>query len=203
MGFEAGSASDEGMKTIAVVVLLAGALGCRHARPIPMPAVSRAPSVIEHVPPPGAKSAGVRATESASTSMDSPRSATESASNENPLQEINRVLEDAFFDFDRYQLRDDAIESLRRNARQLALILERQSGLMLIVEGHCDELGSAEYNLALGDRRAEVAREFLVQLGIPANRLRTVTWGKERPVCTEQTEACRQRNRRAHVMYSE
>jgi outer membrane protein OmpA-like peptidoglycan-associated protein len=121
----------------------------------------------------------------------------------NPLAAINRVLEDAFFDFDRYELRNDAIQSLQSNSTQLKVILANQPSLMLVVEGHCDELGSAEYNLALGERRAEVAREFLVQLGIPENRLRTLTWGKERPVCTEPTEACRQRNRRAHVRYAD
>jgi outer membrane protein OmpA-like peptidoglycan-associated protein len=124
-------------------------------------------------------------------------------SNESPLIAINRVLEDAFFDFDRFELRNDAIKSLQNNAGQLKMILANQPGLMLTVEGHCDELGSAEYNLALGERRAEVAREFLVQLGIPSDRLRTLTWGKERPICTEATEECRQRNRRAHVKYSD
>ena len=67
-----------------------------------------------------------------------------------------------------------------------------------MVEGHCDERGSAEYNLGLGDRRAQSAKDFLVQLGVPADKLRTVSYGKERPVCTEGNESCWQRNRRAH-----
>jgi len=67
-----------------------------------------------------------------------------------------------------------------------------------VVEGHCDERGSAEYNLGLGDRRAQSAKDFLVQLGVPADKLRTISYGKERPVCTEANESCWQRNRRAH-----
>jgi peptidoglycan-associated lipoprotein len=68
----------------------------------------------------------------------------------------------------------------------------------VLVEGHCDERGSAEYNLGLGDRRATAAKEFLVQLGISADKLRTISYGKERPQCTESSEDCWQRNRRAH-----
>ncbi|MBI4909202.1 MAG: OmpA family protein [Acidobacteria bacterium] len=120
-----------------------------------------------------------------------------------PLDPINRFLEDAFFDFDRYDLRSDAVAALQEDAVRVKRILEALPSLMLIVEGHCDELGSAEYNLALGERRAEVARDFLVQLGIPRERMRTVTFGKEHPVCTETTDACRQRNRRAHAVYSD
>ncbi len=68
----------------------------------------------------------------------------------------------------------------------------------VIVEGHCDERGSAEYNLGLGDQRASSAKQFLVDLGVPADRLKTVSYGKERPQCSEATEDCYQRNRRAH-----
>ena len=67
-----------------------------------------------------------------------------------------------------------------------------------MVEGHCDERGSAEYNLGLGDRRASSAKDFLVQLGVPADRLKTISYGKERPQCTESGESCWQKNRRAH-----
>jgi peptidoglycan-associated lipoprotein len=67
-----------------------------------------------------------------------------------------------------------------------------------VVEGHCDERGSAEYNLGLGDRRATSAKDFLVQLGVPADKLKTISYGKERPQCTENDESCWQKNRRAH-----
>ncbi len=68
----------------------------------------------------------------------------------------------------------------------------------MTIEGHCDERGSAEYNLGLGDRRANSAKEFLMQQGVPANRLNLVSYGKERPQCTESEESCWQRNRRVH-----
>jgi len=67
------------------------------------------------------------------------------------------------------------------------------------VEGHCDERGSAEYNLALGDRRATEAKDYLVEFGVPASQLTTISYGKERPQCTEHNEECWQKNRRAHL----
>ena len=71
-----------------------------------------------------------------------------------------------------------------------------------VLEGHCDERGSIEYNLALGENRAQATKTALVQAGIAATRMRTVTYGKEKPFCTESTEACWQQNRRAHFAYS-
>ena len=68
----------------------------------------------------------------------------------------------------------------------------------ITIEGHCDERGSAEYNLALGDRRATAAKDFLTQLGVPADKLKTISYGKERPQCTDHDESCWQKNRRAH-----
>ena len=68
----------------------------------------------------------------------------------------------------------------------------------IVIEGHCDERGSAEYNLGLGDRRASSAKEYLVQLGVPAEKLNTISYGKERAQCKEQNESCWQKNRRAH-----
>jgi peptidoglycan-associated lipoprotein len=70
----------------------------------------------------------------------------------------------------------------------------------VVLEGHCDERGSAEYNLGLGDRRANAAKEFLVQLGVPTDRLSVISYGKERPQCTESNEGCWQRNRRVHLV---
>ena len=107
-------------------------------------------------------------------------------------------VRDAYFDYDKFELRQDAQQALRQDASALKQILAAFPGLTVMVEGHCDERGSAEYNLGLGDRRASSARDFLVQLGIPADRLKTVSYVKERPVCTEQTEECYQRNRHAH-----
>ena len=82
-------------------------------------------------------------------------------------------------------------------------VLKKFDFLKVTVEGHCDERGSVEYNLALGERRAKAATDYLVGLGVPADRLRTVSYGKEVPVCSEHTEDCWARSRRAHFTISE
>ncbi|MFN7924220.1 MAG: OmpA family protein [Bryobacteraceae bacterium] len=115
---------------------------------------------------------------------------------------IDGMLGDAYFDYDQYRLRADAVDALREAARLLAKALETQPGARLLVEGHCDERGSSPYNLALGDARAQKVREFLGDVGLPASRIDTVSYGEDRPECTDSTEACWQRNRRAHLRYS-
>ena len=111
---------------------------------------------------------------------------------------INSDVQDAFFDYDKSDIRSDARDTLTRDANAIKSILNDFPGASIVVEGHCDERGSAEYNLGLGDRRATAAKDFLVQLGVPADRLKTISYGKERPQCSESTESCWQRNRRAH-----
>ena len=108
-------------------------------------------------------------------------------------------LKDAFFDYDKFDIRDDARAALAADADALKRIFADFPSATINVDGHCDERGSAEYNLGLGDRRASSARDFLVQAGVPAARLRTISYGKERPQCTEADEACYQKNRRAHL----
>jgi peptidoglycan-associated lipoprotein len=107
-------------------------------------------------------------------------------------------LQDAYFDYDKNDIRGDAQTALTADASALKQIFADFPTASIIVEGHCDERGSAEYNLGLGDRRASSARDFLVQLGVPADKLKTVSYGKERPKCTDATEDCYQQNRRAH-----
>jgi peptidoglycan-associated lipoprotein len=107
-------------------------------------------------------------------------------------------LVDAYFDFDKSNIRKDAREILMMDARALDAILKEFPEGTIVIEGHCDERGSAEYNLGLGDRRATATREFLQQLGVPASRLNVVSFGKERPQCTEAGEDCWQKNRRTH-----
>jgi peptidoglycan-associated lipoprotein len=111
---------------------------------------------------------------------------------------ISSEVQDAFFDYDKSDIRADARDVLTRNAAALKTILADFPNATIVVEGHCDERGSAEYNLGLGDQRATSAKDFLVQLGIPADRLKTISYGKERPQCTEADESCYQKNRRAH-----
>jgi peptidoglycan-associated lipoprotein len=113
-------------------------------------------------------------------------------------ERISGELQDAYFDYDKSDVRSDARDVLTRDAGALKAILNDFPNASIVLEGHCDERGSAEYNLGLGDRRASSAREFLQQLGVSAARIKTVSYGKERPQCTEQNESCWQQNRRIH-----
>ena len=99
---------------------------------------------------------------------------------------------------DKDDIRDDQQATLQGNATALKQIFAAHPEFMVVIEGNCDERGSAEYNLALGDRRASKAKEALVSLGVPADKMRTISYGKERPVCTDQSEECYQRNRHDH-----
>ena len=108
-------------------------------------------------------------------------------------------LEDALFNYDQSTIRSDASVALRDDVAVIRGILADYPNQKLMVEGHADERGSAEYNLALGDRRAHAVQEFLSSMGIPGPQLAVVSYGKERPVCTDESESCWQKNRRAHV----
>jgi len=112
---------------------------------------------------------------------------------------LQQQAQDVYFDYDKSDIRSDANEALTKDSGVLKTIFGQDSSFAVVVEGHCDERGSAEYNLALGDRRATAAKDFLVQLGVPADRLKTISYGKERPQCTEAAEECWQKNRRAHL----
>jgi peptidoglycan-associated lipoprotein len=103
------------------------------------------------------------------------------------------LLADVHFEYDKADVRESERAILTKNAD----VLKRFDFLRVTVEGHCDERGTVEYNLALGERRARAAFDYLVSLGVPAERLKTVSYGKEVPVCSESNEACWQRNRRA------
>ena len=102
-------------------------------------------------------------------------------------------LKAVYFDFDKAVLRPDAVDAMTNNTTWL----KENADALVLIEGNCDERGTAEYNLALGDRRAKSAMEYLEANGIPKERLSTVSYGKERPVCTEDTEDCKNQNRRA------
>jgi peptidoglycan-associated lipoprotein len=114
------------------------------------------------------------------------------------VSRVTSQVQDAYFDYDKSDIRSDAQATLQQNATALKAILADFPSATIVVEGHCDDRGSAEYNLGLGDRRASAAKEFLVQLGVPSDRLQTISYGKERPQCTDQNESCWQRNRRVH-----
>jgi len=106
-------------------------------------------------------------------------------------------VKDAFFDYDKSNIRSDAQQVLTADAE----FLKAHAGVRFTIEGHCDERGSEEYNLGLGDRRATAAKSFLVNLGVAEDRIGTISYGKTRPVCTESNEDCWQQNRRAHFKF--
>jgi len=109
-------------------------------------------------------------------------------------------IEDAYFDYDKHTLRPDAIKALEADSTELRDILKDYPDYKLTVEGHCDERGSAEYNMALGQERADAAKAYLVQVGIPSGQLSTVSYGKEKPICDSHDETCWQKNRRVHIV---
>jgi peptidoglycan-associated lipoprotein len=111
-------------------------------------------------------------------------------------QLFDKEVKDAYFDYDKADVRTDARDALSQTAQ----FLRSYPQVKIVVEGHCDERGSTEYNLALGDRRAAAAKQFLVSLGISADRMETVSYGKERPFCSASTEECYTQNRRAHMV---
>ena len=104
------------------------------------------------------------------------------------------LLGDIYFDYDRASLTDRGRDQLTRNAE----LLRQHPQFLLTLEGHCDERGTPEYNLALGERRAYSVRDFLSALGVEESRLRTISYGEERPVCVDSDESCWSQNRRAH-----
>jgi len=106
------------------------------------------------------------------------------------------VFEDIHFDFDKYDIRPDAKPILE----SLSDWLIKNKPSKLLIEGHCDERGTSEYNLALGDRRAKATRDYLVALGVSSGRIETISYGKEKPICMEATEECWQKNRRSHFI---
>jgi peptidoglycan-associated lipoprotein len=103
------------------------------------------------------------------------------------------ALKPIHFDFDRSEIRTSEIAALEANGDWL----KEHREIVIIIEGHCDERGTEAYNLALGERRARAVRDYLMTKGVAADRMTTVSYGEDRPVCREQTEECWQKNRRA------
>jgi peptidoglycan-associated lipoprotein len=116
------------------------------------------------------------------------------------IDELLAKIEDAYFDYNRHTLRHDAIQTLQADSTELRNILKDYPDYKLVIEGHCDERGSAEYNIALGDARAKAAKDYLVQVGIPGGQLSVMSYGKEKQVCQDSTESCWQKNRRIHIV---
>lgn len=111
---------------------------------------------------------------------------------------LNKQVQDIHFDYDKSDIRAEDQPILQRDASALKQIFSMDPNFIVQIEGNCDERGSAEYNLALGDRRASAAKEALVGMGVPGDKLKTISYGKERPICTDASEDCYARNRRDH-----
>jgi peptidoglycan-associated lipoprotein len=166
--------------TLALATLLAGmlvALGCSSRKQV---------TTADTTPPP----APPTETETAPPPPSAP------PPSETTTEPQASALQDAFFDFDAADLRADAKSALENNGKYL----ERAGSASVVIEGHCDERGSVEYNLALGERRARAAKDFLVSYGIPATRLTTISYGKERPFDAGHDESAWSKNRRAHFV---
>ena len=105
-----------------------------------------------------------------------------------------QYVKDLYFDYDKYDLNPADESTVRADAS----FFQQHAGLRFVIEGHCDERGSEEYNMALGDNRAEAAKKQLISMGVDAGRIKVVSYGKEKPFCTADSETCYQQNRRAH-----
>jgi peptidoglycan-associated lipoprotein len=112
------------------------------------------------------------------------------------FKEESGLFQDIYFEYDAYDIRDDAKPVLQ----EIAAWLMKNGKTKLSVEGHCDERGTNEYNLALGDRRAKAVRDYLIALGIASGRVQMISYGEEKPLCAETTEECWTKNRRAHFV---
>jgi peptidoglycan-associated lipoprotein len=177
-------------------VTLASALGvsaCAKKQPQPPP------------PPPSVPAAAAPTTPTAPPPPPAPAPATpprtpseDEAFASKTLEQLNseKPLSDVLFDLDSAQVRDDARPLLQKNADWM----KRWASTRIMIEGHADSRGSAEYNLALGERRATAVRAYLVNLGLAADRVQVVSKGKEAPVCADENEACWQQNRRGHFV---
>jgi peptidoglycan-associated lipoprotein len=170
------------------LVLVVGLSGCRKKVPPPAPPPPEPPPVVVPTPPPPPPPP-----KEAPPPPPKPLTEEEIFARKT-LDELNkeRPLGDVFFDLDQATLKDEGRATLTKNAEWL----RRWSSTRVSVEGHCDSRGTNEYNLALGEKRANAVKEYLVSLGIAADRMLVVSKGEESPVCTEENEGCWSRNRR-------
>jgi peptidoglycan-associated lipoprotein len=179
---------------LVVITTIFAAVGCKSSKPqaetVPVepsastPARTPAPTLPEEV------------VETPQTGMIVSEEVTEELPDDLAQLNARGFLEDAFFDTDRFDLKPEFRESLARNADWL----QQHPSIQILVEGHCDERNTREYNLALGERRAAAVRDYLVFLGIDASRIRTISYGEERPFAVGRNEEAWQLNRRAHFV---
>jgi peptidoglycan-associated lipoprotein len=190
---------------ISTAVLAMAAAGCSKKVAAQKPSTPVAPQETTQTPTPSGNRGAVANNNSGGVSGNG--AATPSTISREPdaptRQRIDQLLakiEDAFFDYNKHELRPDAITALQADSGELRDIIVQYPSYKLVIEGHADERGSEAYNLALGDARSKSARDYLAQVGIPADQLTVVSYGKDKPVCDEHDEACWQKNRRVHIV---
>ncbi len=183
-----------GLAGVLVIAACHKAVPVASAPPPPVPVANAAPA-----PTPRAAAERSAVSVTPSQPVQAARSATMTPQERATLNERLARLEDALFDYDKATIRIDATTVLKDDVGVIRDILANYPSQKLVIEGNADERGSDEYNLALGDKRARAAEEFLTTMGIPDAQLTVISYGKEHPVCTDQTEACWQKNRRAHI----
>lgn len=172
-----------------LVLLLPLVGGCAKKKPV-------TPEAPEAAPPPAPAQTVTEAPTPTTTGDMQPDPLSEDIQSVNAYVYESGLIGDVYFDFDRYELKDEARERLQKNAA----FMKAHPEFVFSLEGHCDERGTNEYNLALGDRRASAAQQYLADLGVGGSGMQTISYGEERPVCTESNESCWWRNRRAHFV---
>jgi peptidoglycan-associated lipoprotein len=188
---------NRGVLLVAVAAVSLGACAKKKvatATPAPpQPAAQQAPARPVSEPARAAATPAPRATPAARSNM--PDAATRAR-----IDQLLARIEDAYFDYNMHTLRPDAISALQKDSTDLRDILKDYPNYKLTIEGHADERGSAEYNMTLAEARAEAAKTYLVGVGIPSDQLGLISYGKEKPVCTDHSEPCWQKNRRIHIV---
>jgi peptidoglycan-associated lipoprotein len=194
------------MKTTVLFVTglcLIGA-GCHKANP-PVAGTQQIPAPVQTATPPPpvqqAKAAPVKQAPPQQAAVAPPAAVAKklTPAQRADLNALLAKLADAFFDYNQTSIRPDAATTMATNVTAIRDILKDYPTEKLLIEGHADERGSSEYNLALADKRSRAAQEFLSARGIPPSQLSVLSYGEERPACKDQTEACYQQNRRIHI----
>ena len=181
------------MKKFVLLLAIGGLAACAHKRPVPEAAPVPAPPPVE-APVPVEPAPTPVEPQVVTPVTDTPAQETLSYS----LEELNRkgYLKDVYFDYDQSDIKGEFRDGLEQNAQFLA----RNPSVRVMVEGHCDERGTREYNIALGTRRAEAVKTYLAALGVDADRLQTISYGREKPFADCHDDSCWSQNRRAHFV---